>query len=110
KEIEEATKLAARAERKERFQHFWLDGIFDTGIRAEATSIARRRVLVALAEIFRQHHRAKKNEIIEQAKKQGLSESEIEAVLMDFIRRQVLLVKEDTYQFELSNPSREYMY
>lgn len=97
KEIEEATKLSARKERSERFQHFWMDGVFDTGSHAEAIKIARRRVLVALAEIFRQHSGACKDEIIERAKKLGLSESEIEVVLSDFVRRRILLHEQDTY-------------
>jgi hypothetical protein len=98
KEVEEATRQAIQSAASNSFQHFWEDGIVDTDERVEERVIIRRKVLVALAEVLKHHPHAWKAAILEQAVKQGLAEREIELELQDFVRRQILLVKEDVYQ------------
>ena len=97
-EIEDATREALQTVASNSFQHFWEDGIVDTDERVEERIMIRRKILIALAEILKNHSAASTDAIIEHAVKQGLSEREIDIELQDFVRRQILLVKDDTYQ------------
>ena len=79
------------------FQHFWEDGVVDTDERVEEKITIRRKVLIALAETLKSHT-VPKSVLIERAVKQGLSELDIEIELQEFVRRQVLELKEEAYQ------------
>jgi hypothetical protein len=79
------------------FQHFWDDGLFDAGPRLEERSIARRKVLVMLAESFNQQNEASTAEILRRAPAYHLQEADVRAELKDFVRRQVLLLRGDIY-------------
>ncbi len=98
REIEEATGQTLRTVGSNSFQHFWEDGLFDTGVRVEEKSIERRRVLVLLAESFDRQTRAQKADILQKAREHGLQEPDIEAELKDFVRRQVLVAEGDSYR------------
>jgi hypothetical protein len=81
--------------------HFWEDGIFETGDRAEEISMNRRKILLSLAETSRKYFELTRERIIEQALKYGLSESTIKNELRDFERRQVLVSKDDIYDYRV---------
>src|SRR5579875_1814968 len=98
REIEEATGRTLRTVGSNSFQHFWEDGLFDTGIRVEERSIERRRVLVLLAESFDRQTYARKADILQKAHEHWLQEPNVEAELKDFVRRKVLVAEGDTYR------------
>jgi hypothetical protein len=81
--------------------HFWEDGIFETGDRAEEISMNRRKILLSLAETSRKYFELTRERIIEQALKYGLSESTIKHELREFVRRQVLVSKDDIYDYRV---------
>jgi hypothetical protein len=68
KEMKEATRLALYGAACNSFQHFWEDGIFEPGARAEEISMNRRRVLLALSEAFRCYEHMTKEHVLGQAK------------------------------------------
>ncbi|MCJ7515149.1 MAG: ATP-binding protein [Dehalococcoidia bacterium] len=98
-EIEEAAKQALQHDTAaNRFQHFWSDGIFETGSNFEEVSMRRRKVLLCLSEAFRQHGIAEKEDIIDRGIKSFMIEaSAIESDLREFERRKVLIAKENCY-------------
>jgi len=51
-EVEQAVEQAIRETGKNTFQHFWEDGIFETGEKATEKSIRRRRILIALSDLL----------------------------------------------------------
>jgi hypothetical protein len=102
KEIEETTERALQAVASNVFQHFWEDGIFETGVRAEEISIQRRKVLLALVETIRQYRLAKKENIVKQATKWGLKGPIVENELREFERRQVLVKKNEVHSCKVA--------
>ncbi len=75
------------------FYHFWEDGIFEaTGDRVEEVSIRRRRVLLALANVLRDHEKASKGDIAAQdVVRVYLDPSAIESELRRFVQRRILV-------------------
>jgi len=51
-EIARAIEAAVRESKLNTFQHFWEDGIFETGERATEKSIRRRKILIALIDVL----------------------------------------------------------
>lgn len=99
REIQDAIKSALRKVASQAFQHFWQDGITDTGPKAEEKSVMRRKLLLSLAEVIRQHGKAQKEHIKEKSEKLGLSAHFVENELLpEFERRQVLIVKDNCYE------------
>ncbi len=81
-----------------RFSHFWEDGIFEeSGDKVEERSMARRHLLLALADGLRRKGGANRAEIMAGAQKEGLSESEMSAELTSLERRQVLIQRGDVF-------------
>jgi len=99
REIEDAIKSALKRVASQAFQHFWQDGIIDTGPKAEEKSVMRRKLLLALAEAIRQYGRVQKKHIEEKSKQWGFPFVEdVEKELREFERRQVLIVKDNCYE------------
>jgi len=96
-EVEEATKITISKLANNSFLHFWKDGIFETGERAEEISMNRRKLFLALAEISRRDTKINKEKVIEQAIKYGLDESLVKSELRDFERRQIIVSEDDTF-------------
>jgi len=101
KEIQEATQLTIKTLASNSFLHFWEDGIFETGNRAEIVSIARRKILLAFAEASRKQNELDFEQIVTQASKYDLSESSIKSELRDFERRQVIVERDGYYTFKV---------
>ncbi len=51
-EVGHAIQEAVRESKLNTFQHFWEDGIFETGVRATEKSIRRRKILIALSDLL----------------------------------------------------------
>lgn len=98
REIEDAIKIALRKVSSPAFQHFWEDGIIDTGPKAEEKSVMRRKLLLSLSEVIRQDGKAQKEHIKEKSEKWRLSTDFVEKELDEFKRRQVLIVKDNSYK------------
>ncbi len=103
-EVAAATKRALRGDiAANKVQHFWTDGIFESGIRHEETSIRRRKVLLCLADVYRHHGEADRKTIVKEAEETyDLDPVSVEHDLRDFRRRQILIEKEDHYYFKVN--------
>ncbi|MFZ3171817.1 MAG: ATP-binding protein [Carboxydocellales bacterium] len=89
-EIQKAKDLVLSELTATSFQHFWWDGIIDTGARAEEISVNRRKILVSFGEIVKQDNNVSKELLIERAVRFGIPAHIVEAEIRDLIRRQVL--------------------
>lgn len=98
KEMEEAIGITLENAAVNMFMHFWEDGIFETGIKAEEVSVNRRKLLLALAETLRKSNKARRENISEEARNFGLKDSFIDSELREFERRQVLISNKGHYK------------
>jgi AAA+ ATPase superfamily predicted ATPase len=96
-EVDDAVERELGALASNSFQHFWEDGIFETGDRAEEVSMRRRKVLLALADILRQTHVAHQKDIFGVAQRYDLDEVAVRTDLQEFTARNVLVCDRDTY-------------
>ncbi len=101
-EVEGAAKLALLHDvGTEKVQHFWTDGIWED-VKHEDIALGRRKVLLALAEMIRASHVAKKDNIVKVRQEEyGLDASLVERDLKDFQQRQVLVEEGDEYDFKV---------
>ena len=98
REVRESVRRALASIGTNRFQHFWEDGIFEeTGDRVEERSMARRHLLLALADVLRRHGVASRPTLLEAAKREGIPEHDADPEIVTFERRQVLVRRGDTY-------------
>ncbi len=98
KEVEVATRHALRTVASNSFQHFWEDGFVDSEERVEEKTMIRRQTLIAFANVLKNHTAATKDAILELAVKQGLTQRDSEIELQDFVRRQILVLRNNEYQ------------
>jgi hypothetical protein len=84
------------------FQHFWLDGIHETGTRAEEISIIRRRVLLGFAEALREYEAVPRDEVIRRASAYQVSSGQIDNELREFERRRVLVCQDQKYATKIA--------
>jgi uncharacterized protein len=94
REAEEAVTLAIDEASIVSFQHFWEDGIIDSGVPAEEISMRRRYILLSLAEAMGTTSGASKEQIAEVALRYGLDARMVTNELNDFIQREVLVERE----------------
>jgi len=74
------------------FQHFWDDGInAESAAEAEDTSVARRKVLLALGHICREGTPTTAAAIVSAAESFGMSAEATQHELRDFLRRDILV-------------------
>jgi chromosomal replication initiation ATPase DnaA len=100
REIEDAVKIALRNVASNAFQHFWEDGIIDTGPRVEEKSVMRRKMLLALAESIREGL-PMLNKIKDKCLKWGVFDYLIEHEFREFEQRKIIIVKDDIYGFKV---------
>lgn len=94
KEVEIAVRKTISSIGPTGFQHFWIDGLLDSGGAAEDKSLLRRRVLLAVASALRTHGLAEKGGILEQGALSNVPPEIVEAELTDFVNRKVLVQSE----------------
>lgn len=97
REVEEAVNLVLQKISSNSFQHFWEDGILRTGDRVEEVSLQRRRVLLALARLFRNNIPATKDNIDKQNEIDASTSRILDSELRRFVQRQVLTEQQGTY-------------
>jgi len=101
REVSEAADLRLSSLEANAFVHLWQDGIFKPAEEREPEILRRSRVLVAMARALR-NGATLTLEVIANNKGQSLlSNSEIEPVLNDFVRRDVLTESYGIYDFQL---------
>ena len=83
------------------FAHLWQDGIPRPVSEREPDILLRARVLVALARCLRKGGAATPSNIYQARGAVSLTESEVGAVLNDFVRRHVMAEKNGTYEIQL---------
>jgi hypothetical protein len=100
-EIEECASLACRKAGANSFQHFWEDGVLDTGGNTEDVSIRRRRVLLALAATLRDGSSRSRENLAMQRDLIATTPSALENELKRFVERGILLVLNNEYVFRV---------
>lgn len=83
------------------FMHFWRDGIFETGDRQEEVVFRRRRILLALAENYRKKGSSSKDDILSSDLVASMDPVLVGSDLREFERRQVLVVKDGSYDCKI---------
>jgi len=96
-EVEECASLACSKIGAPSFQHFWEDGVLDTGSKTEDVSIKRRKVLLALAAALRARKKALSDVLAEQRDLIGMSPVSIDTELNRFVARGVLVENQGEY-------------
>lgn len=96
-DVERATRSLVREAERNSFQHFWEDGILDTGRLAADRSVQRRRTLIALADSLRTERPAP----VERIQKHPLAGPHVATILQEFSTRGILSGSGDgrVYQF-----------
>jgi len=82
-------------------QHFWEGGISNTGLSREDASLKRRKILLAIGEVARADGPLTVDKIATVGQKYELDKSTVELGLREFIRRQVLVPKADSFCFKV---------
>lgn len=99
-EVEHAIHQTAETLPSTSFQHFWEDGIAESGPAAELVSVDRRRVLVGLGETLRGGRAPTENSLREHAMTHRLS-IPLHNLIRDFVRRRVLLEHDRGYTLKV---------
>jgi hypothetical protein len=100
-EVQEAVRNALQHVSANSFEHFWRDGILATGAQAELVSVQRRRVLLALANAFRQKDRVQLEDIRNQPYVAHMDDHSLLRELGDFERRQIVLRQDSHYDIKV---------
>ena len=102
-EIQEATRATLKKDlASNKVQHFWTDGILETGIRYEEVSIPRRKVLLCLAEAFRRYGAAETKVVTKLGETlYGIDASTCETELRDLQRRRIIVARDDGFEFKV---------
>jgi len=99
-DVEQATVSLVREAERNSFQHFWEDGILETGRAAAERSVQRRKTLIALADVLRTHRPATMDRI----QQHPLASPVVGAVVQEFHNRGVLSGSPETGGFEFAVP------
>lgn len=99
-EIDEGVNRTVELAERNTFQHFWEDGIFDSGEKGIEKSIRRRKILVALSDSLKTGSPTPLQSIIDQPIVKEISTVETE--LREFVSRKVLISNEESkYDFKV---------
>jgi hypothetical protein len=79
------------------FIHYWTDGILDIGERTEVVTLARKTVLLALAEALRTNQNTTNENLLSIAQKYGGDFEEFNSELNEFRTRQVFDQQDGNY-------------
>lgn len=101
-EVDHAVEAAVREADRNTFQHFWEDGIFETGERATEKSIRRRRILIGLSDILRSQSPAPVRKIVEHPVARNIAS--VEDDLREFVTRKVLVSDNQQRVFDFKVP------
>lgn len=98
-EVNRAVEDACRQIDKNSFQHFWADGIFDSGLTATEKSIRRRKILIALSDTIRNREVASEDDIRQHPLSKDIHS--LKSDLAEFVTRKVLIERSHGYQFKV---------
>lgn len=77
------------------FQHFWDDGIPGDATRHRAVSLARRKILLAIATCLRSTSAVTRSQVTKEARRYGVDEDEAAEILRDFREREIVQEDDD---------------
>jgi hypothetical protein len=101
-EVESAVKAVVVNAERNTFQHFWEDGMTDTGTEAGSKSVRRRRVLIAVSDALRSSDPAPLSEIEKSPLVRDMV-MRLSSDLKEFVARKVLVMHEhdEGYMFKV---------
>jgi hypothetical protein len=94
REMEDAIVIAINSASTVNFQHFWDDGIFDSGDKKEETSLKRRKMLIAYADSAHVDGSVGRNELMTVAATYGVDSIAFDEYLHEFQNRHIWLIAE----------------
>lgn len=100
-EVQSASDIAVSSLGSNSFAHLWQDGVPKPPTEREPEILIRVRVLVAIARCLRRGRVTNLANIFASRGSISVGESEIAAVLNDFVRREILTELSDGYEFKL---------
>ena len=101
-EVQSASSLASQEATNNNFQHFWDDGIFETGPKFTEKSTRRRYILLTLADIIQQRELDSSIKNISDHPLLGnFSDSVVDSELKEFESRNILTSNNSTYNFKV---------
>lgn len=98
-EVNRAVSIACNQIDKNSFQHFWEDGIFDSGPAVTDKSVRRRKILIALSDTLRDKNFASETAIAQHPLCKDIYS--LKADLGEFVTRKVLIEKSSGYDFKV---------
>jgi hypothetical protein len=101
KEVERAVETEISTFGANSFAHLWQDGVLKPNSEREPDILRRMRVLVALARCLRHNQKTNIDAIAANRASATLTEAEIGPILNDFVRREVLIERDQLYGFGL---------
>jgi hypothetical protein len=101
KEVERAVESEISTFGANSFAHLWQDGVLKPNSEREPDILRRMRVLVALARCLRHKQKTNIEAIAINRASSMLAEAEIGPILNDFVRREVLVERDQLYGFGL---------
>lgn len=97
-EIHEAVKVTVNEVKSNTFQHFWEDGILESGDQGKEKSVRRRKVLIAVSDSLQKQAPAPKQLIASHKLVRDLHG--LEGELREFVSRQVLISSPDNEAYD----------
>jgi len=101
KEIDESMRIAARESDQNTFQHFWMDGILDSGISTIDKAMRRQKTLIAVSDGLSKYGDCTLEVIQNHPLTRNLTS--IESELKEFVTRKILVTTSDqkVYDFKV---------
>ncbi|MCQ3973996.1 MAG: hypothetical protein DPW09_11165 [Anaerolineae bacterium] len=101
-EVDKTVEAAVGKIDKNTFQHFWEDGIFETGDRATEKSVRRRKILIILSDILNSRTLATSQGVSNHPIVRNIGDA-VESELKEFTTRKVLVydMQSDSYDFKV---------
>jgi len=101
REVEKAVSRAIKKMASNQFQHFWDDGIIESGVREEEKSIKRRKILLIISELLNEGEQVNIDNIKKLADKYYISEDFIVREVSEFERRNILVKRNNKYDIKV---------
>lgn len=101
REVERGIEAAARDAGASSFQHFWSDGITVSPEEQAAVSMARRKVLLALAQCVRTDRAPTEATIIDEAERFEVTRAHVSLLLREFVERGVMVERNGDYHLKV---------
>jgi class 3 adenylate cyclase len=99
KEVDQAAETAIWETDQNTFQHFWEDGLTETGAQKAEKSIRRRKILIALSDVLVKQSPALEKKIAGHPLVHNIET--LDSDLREFVSRKILIAQNNAYDFKV---------